>query len=80
MKVSVLFKPSQKSWITNCLTNNWFYNFDYKDFKKLDFKCKKFIIHWIPEDKIWEIYNNREKLFNQDSIICLCCAIDNLEF
>lgn len=73
-KISILFKPSIKSWIMSDLQYLEYYEIkNYKDIDKV--KNKKVLIH-TNYDELWEVY---EKLKNSDKkIIVLVCSITDL--
>ena len=80
-KISVVFKPSRKSWITGILQEAWFYKISYKDLKEKDYfikNSKKIIIKRVPYDDIWELYENCNKYFNENAIVVLTCCITDL--
>lgn len=73
-KISILFKPSRKSWIMSDLQYLEYYELkSYKDIDKV--KNDKVLIH-TNYDELWIVY---EKLKNSNKkIIVLVCSINDL--
>ena len=79
MKISVLFKPSTKSWVASDLTYAWYYEIEYNKLKSEDYtKLKKVLLTSVPYDKLRELYTNCNRYFNENAVVILATSINNL--
>ncbi len=75
-KVSVLYKPSAKSWISSDLNYMWYYDINYRDIYKEDLnKYNKIIISKTKYEDLGNLYDYL-KWFDITAIIMV--SISNL--
>ena len=76
-KISVLFKPADRSWITWPLRKDWMFEIWYTRINDEILKShKRIMITWVPFDEIDRLYD--KALYTEGSTVLICSAISRL--
>jgi len=77
-KIAVLFKPNY-SWLTQTIEKDWFRSIAEKDFYFTQLIWKKYIINWVPFEKIQEIYDYLDETYDDSYKFIISTKICNVK-
>ena len=76
-KIAVIFKP-YRSWFTQLFQKDWFWEIPEKDFYYTELTWKKYIIAWVPFEKIQEIYDYLTETYDDSYKFIISSSISTL--